>query len=724
MYEISVTDRVCYGQHDRDSDKAQRRGKEQVSACARPGLECALPLRWAALTAVLLSFCLSSASQAQSVTLSPSEKTIPAITTALQAHSLSNKEAMRTLPVHLRGVITYFDPDFGTGLAAIFIHDATGSVFISQTSKLAASLFAGALVDVRGVTKPGGFGPIVDNPQFRILGRAPFPPNPPRVSLALLKTGAYDAQWVEVEGSVHRITEYPHFVVLNLELPDGPIPVLVIRNPGAKYSNLVDAQVKIHANAAPTMNTDGQMIGVHLQSPNLSALEVVEPAPSDPFASPTIPINGLLSREHFSTPMHRVHLRGNVTLQWPGSMLCIRDATRGICAQTTQATPVAVGDLVDMAGFVVTVDNAPVISDAVFQIAGTNRPVAPRPATAGKILDGGLSSELIQIDGRLIGYDLTSSDAILQLSSGDALFPAILPKSLVGSEASVWKVGSRLRVTGICSVRIVDVQSNVRAGVAVTKSFRILMRSPADVTILERPSWWTPAHALIVLGLVLTATLCVLGWVIILRRRIEQQAKLLRESEGLFRHMALHDALTGLATRLLLHDRLNVALESARRRRTGLAVLMVDLDRFKEINDTYGHQAGDEVLRVTATRLLGVVRKVDTVARLGGDEFVVLLPDLADPQSAERIAATIVEKLAVPIPFEGREMPVSTSVGVCAAAADKFDVDAFLRNADAALYRAKERGRNCFQVFAAGLDKSLREMELERNATEASAPKA
>ena len=713
VYETSVTDRVCFGKRDQNLDTARRRGNEPVSACARPGLKCELPLRWAALTAALFSICLSSASQTQSVTTSHPKGELPTLTTAREAHSLSSEEAKRSYPVHLRGVITFFDPDYGTGLAAIFIHDDTGSVFVSQTSKLAASLFAGALVDVHGVTKLGGFGSIVDKPQIRILGRAPLPPNPPRVSLALLKTGAYDAQWVEVEGSVHRVTEYPHAVVLNLELSDGPLPVLIIKEPGATYSNLVNAQVRIHANAAPTMNSDGQMIGVHLQGPNLSALQVVEPAPSDPFASPPIPIQGLLQWEHFSTPMHRVHLRGNVTLQWPGSMLCIRDATRGICAQTTQATPVAEGDLVDLAGFVETESNVPVVTDAVFQIAGTNSPVAPRPATADKILDGGFSSELIQIDGRLIGYDLTSSDAILQISSGDALFPASLPKSLVGSEASAWKIGSKLRVTGICSVRIVDIQSNVRAGVAVTKSFRVLMRSPADVTILERPSWWTPSHALIVLGLVLTVTLCVLGWVVILRRRIEKQAELLRESEEIFRHMALHDALTGLATRVLLQDRLNVALDGARRRRTGLAVLMVDLDRFKEINDTYGHQAGDEVLRVTAIRLLGVVRKVDTVARLGGDEFVVLLPDLADPQSGVRIAATIVEKLAVPIPFEGREIPVSTSVGVCAAAADKFDVDDFLRNADAALYRAKESGRNCLQIFAAGLDESLQEQEWE-----------
>jgi diguanylate cyclase (GGDEF)-like protein len=159
----------------------------------------------------------------------------------------------------------------------------------------------------------------------------------------------------------------------------------------------------------------------------------------------------------------------------------------------------------------------------------------------------------------------------------------------------------------------------------------------------------------VALALALTATLGVLAWVVVLRRRVELQANLLRKSEEQFRHMALHDALTGLATRILLQDRLHIALSSATRRRAGLAALMVDLDKFKEINDTYGHQAGDEVLRVTANRLLQAVRREDTVARLGGDEFVVLLQDLSDLHVAERVAATIVEAVAVPIPIDGRD---------------------------------------------------------------------
>lgn len=351
-----------------------------------------------------------------------------------------------------------------------------------------------------------------------------------------------------------------------------------------------------------------------------------------------------------------------------------------------------------MAGFVETDNSTPVVTDAVFRIAGSNHPIAPQRVTADNILHKRFGSELIQIDGTLIGYDLTSSDVTLQLSSGDTLFPVILPKSLAGADRGLWSIGSRVRVTGICSVNI-DVQNHVREGVAVTKSFRVLMRSPADVTILDRPSWWTPAHAILLLALALTATLGVLVWVVALRRRIEQQANLLRESEGRFRHLALHDPLTGLATRTLLQDRLNVALESAKRRGPGLAVLMVDLDSFKEINDTYGHPAGDEILRVTASRLLRCVRKEDTVARLGGDEFVVLLPSLPDLHAAESVAAKIVKDLATPISIEGRDVPVSGSVGVCAASADELDSDALLRNADAALYRAKAKGRGCFEIF-------------------------
>jgi diguanylate cyclase (GGDEF)-like protein len=230
------------------------------------------------------------------------------------------------------------------------------------------------------------------------------------------------------------------------------------------------------------------------------------------------------------------------------------------------------------------------------------------------------------------------------------------------------------------------------------KEFRILLRSPVDLVVINRASWWTTGHAFLLLAVVLVGTMAVLAWVVALRRRVAQQTSLLRQSEERFRHMALHDALTGLATRLLLEDRLGMALVSARRHRTKVSVLMVDLDGFKEINDTHGHRAGDEVLRVTARRLQDAVRKEDTVSRLGGDEFVALLPGLSDPQVAERTAARIVETLAVPIPLADQKVPVSVSVGVCTASGEELDADHLMRCADTALYRAKANGRNCYAV--------------------------
>ncbi len=153
------------------------------------------------------------------------------------------------------------------------------------------------------------------------------------MSFATLKTGAEDAQWVEVEGSVHRVVEYTRSVTLGLEMRDGPINVTIPRDPTATYANLVDAQVRIHANAAPTTNSDGRMIGVRLQAPNLASVQVIEPAPSSPYALPAIPIDGLLRWGHLATPFHRVHLRGNVTLAMArGLALHSRRDTRHLCA--------------------------------------------------------------------------------------------------------------------------------------------------------------------------------------------------------------------------------------------------------------------------------------------------------------------------------------------------------------------------------------------------------
>jgi diguanylate cyclase (GGDEF)-like protein len=659
-------------------------------------------LRWAVL-AVLFALVCGSAVAASGASAKEQVGILPTLTTARLAHNLSAVEAARAYPVHLQGVITYFDPDYGVGFAAIFLCDSSGCVFFRPLSNSIGPLPAGTVVDVQGVSGVGDFGSIVINPSVRVIGHQPLPANPPQVTLTRLLTGTDDAQWVEVEGIVHSADEYPRSVTLHVALIDGTISMTMPKEAGANYSALVDAKVRIRGNAAPTVNSDSQMIGVHLKVPGLSTVTVLEPAPADPFQKPPTPINRLLRWDNYSASFHRVHLRGYVTLQWTNLSLCIRDATGGVCMQTNQNLLFGPGELVDAIGFVGTENNEPILTGAEVKRIGPGEPVSAVPISAAQALQGGFHSQLVQIDGKLIGEDDSTSNVNLMLASGNTVFSVLLPKSSLAVPTSPWNTGSKLRVTGICSVQL-DIRTHLREGVVAPKSFRILMRSPADVIVLEGPSWWTPGHALILLALALIATLCVLAWVMVLRKRIVEQAILLRESESRFRHMALHDALTGLATRILLEDRLDIAVKAAKRHKSSMALLMIDIDYFKRTNDTYGHRCGDEVLRVAAKRLKQAVRRTDTVARMGGDEFVVLLPDISDSLMAESIAAKIVKSMADPVHILDSHIPVSASVGVCALDSDDLDVEMLLKAADDALYQAKAEGRNCYRVFTPGAD--------------------
>jgi diguanylate cyclase (GGDEF)-like protein len=181
-------------------------------------------------------------------------------------------------------------------------------------------------------------------------------------------------------------------------------------------------------------------------------------------------------------------------------------------------------------------------------------------------------------------------------------------------------------------------------------------------------------------------------------------------------HDALHDPLTGLPNRTLFLDRLAWSLRRARRRGGGTrcAVLFLDLDRFKAVNDSLGHQAGDGLLKAVAERLSGAVRPGDTVARLGGDEFIVLLEDVPAPHEATAVAERIQISLADPIPIAGRELAVTTSIGIALAAADAQPED-LIRDADVAMYRAKAVGPGGQAVFDAGMHRQVRaRLDLER----------
>ena len=185
------------------------------------------------------------------------------------------------------------------------------------------------------------------------------------------------------------------------------------------------------------------------------------------------------------------------------------------------------------------------------------------------------------------------------------------------------------------------------------------------------------------------------------RKRAEERAE----------YLSTRDALTGLPNRVLLHDRLEQAITNAARHRTGFAFMFIDLDRFKTINDSLGHQVGDELLKRVAGRLTACVRASDTVARLGGDEFAVLLENFGgnDDEGAQQVAEKMIAAMGAPMLIESQHLSTSCSIGISLYPADGKDSATLMKNADVAMYYAKERGRNNYQFFSGDMNARAQE---------------
>lgn len=189
-------------------------------------------------------------------------------------------------------------------------------------------------------------------------------------------------------------------------------------------------------------------------------------------------------------------------------------------------------------------------------------------------------------------------------------------------------------------------------------------------------------------------------------------------------HLAYHDALTGLPNRPLFMDRLIIAVAQANRANQKLAVFFLDLDRFKDINDSLGHTVGDSLLKSAAERVRRCVREGDTVARFGGDEFTLVIPRIDKIEDAAKIANKIIETLKIPFEIADRELFITTSIGVAIYPSDGLDPETLVRNADTAMYRAKDQGRDNYQLYAPAMNaRALERLALENTLRRAVAQK-
>jgi diguanylate cyclase (GGDEF)-like protein len=192
----------------------------------------------------------------------------------------------------------------------------------------------------------------------------------------------------------------------------------------------------------------------------------------------------------------------------------------------------------------------------------------------------------------------------------------------------------------------------------------------------------------------------------IIQRHEDEERKMQRDQ---IRHLAYHDVLTGLANRILFNDRLQHAVAMARRENRSVGLMFLDLDRFKVVNDSLGHESGDQVLVETAARIRACVRQVDTVCRTGGDEFVVILEALSGPEEAETVAERLVQAFTQPMHIANREIVVSLSVGIAICPGPTSDPSRLLSDANTAMRHAKDRGRSHYAFYSAELDERARQ---------------
>jgi diguanylate cyclase (GGDEF)-like protein len=688
----------------------------------------------------------------------------PEVTTVGAIRSLDEKQARAALPVRVSGVITYSDP----GWHQLFLQDSSGGIFVKYPGS-SAPLARGQAVILTGITSAGEYAPVIVAPKFVILGKGRLP-KPILVTGNNASSGVLDSQFVEVEGVVHSIKTGQDLQHVKFELhsPFGQVEVFTgptFLGPQSLHS-IEDASVRLQGVLGTLFNSNRQLVGYQLSITSIRDIKILTPPELNSFNKAPVPVSSLLRFSPHANSSRQFKVRGSVTMIGRG-FLYLQDEGGGLQV-LTDSEGLGLSDLVEVIGYLSPGGSySPVLTDARVHVIGHGTGVAPRPLTAESALQGQFDSRLGTIEARLLSVADTPNGRTLVMRSGVLTFTAEFGGIDPGQLLPPLQEGSLLRLTGVCSVQV-DPRSLYLLLSQEPLGFKLLIPSPRDIKVIEPPGWWSNSHALTVFGVLSTTVFAVLSWVVLLRRRVSRQvyaldqasekakairdlARAMREvtakgdfaeqvsingndeiaqlgvqfntmlqelhqhdlrkkdAEAKLKYQAVTDELTGLPNRRLLSDRLSQALAIAKRNRHVLALLYIDLDGFKLVNDSLGHTVGDLLLGQVADRLQSRIRRSDTLARLGGDEFTMVLTSLNEKSAAGVVARSLLDVLARPFVIENHEITISASIGISVFPDHGTEAGDLLQQADSAMYTAKRNGKNQMMYFTPEIGLSVRE---------------
>ncbi len=611
-----------------------------------------------------------------------------------QVRNLSPEQAAQHVPVKLTGVVTAM-PGYKN---SFFVQDEMAGISVDRTDN--AEVHAGDRVELTGTSGPGVFAPVVLASYVRVTGHAP-PPSAPRKTLGDLFGGVEDSQWVELHGVVRSAKWTDLFgrstLLLSLQQDGGSVSLLVQDSAAIDSSHLIDSVVRVRGVCASSGNEKRQFVGSALVVPHRADLTVEQPAPRDPFGVPATPVRDVLKLGRWQ---HRVKVVGVVTNQVPGEAIYLQDGSDGIRIETESKVSIPRGTPIEAVGFPGMGEYAPILEAGLVRIGGAAPPIAALHIEAANVIthsgnsqSANYDQQLVQLQGTLIEEYREWDQRVLILVQGNEVFEARLPGG--SGRSDKLSQGSVLLLTGICTIHVDSRLKPI--------SFAILVRSGQDIVTLKRAPWWTLERTLLMLAVLAGVTVIVVVWVLVLRSRVEQQTRIIRESETRYRHLSEHDGLTGLLNRVAILAATDRELDRALREKSSVTIVLADIDHFKQVNDVHGHLAGDAALRRFAEQVTGCIRPYDRVGRYGGEEFLLVLPGISAEDAAHRIA-TLHDAISNLMVRDGKaEFRMTCSLGAVfvdkaggtiVSGPGESEQHVLLAAADQALYEAKEAGRN------------------------------